>query len=173
MIKKLQALLGKSFKASRYKTLSDLVISRIAYLERQHKARCSQATDDVAQLLAQGHLDRALLRVEHAIREQNVLDSYAMIENYCHLISERLVVVETQECPDELKETISSLIFASSRCAEFPELQEIRGIFQLRFGKEFIARAIELRNNCGVNPKVCSKRGTRKMVTKHLLKQQF
>ncbi|CAL1390711.1 unnamed protein product [Linum trigynum] len=163
MIKKLQALLGKSFKASRYKTLSDLVISRIAYLERQHKARCSQARDDVAQLLAQGHLDRALLRVEHAIREQNVLDSYAMIENYCHLISERLIVVEThsKECPEELKEAISSLIFAAARCGDLPELQEMKRLFTSRYGKEFTARATELRNHCGVHPGMANKLSTR------------
>lgn len=61
-----------------------------------------------------------------------------------------------RECPDELKEAISSLIFASSRCGEFPELYEIRGVFVSRFGKEVAARAIELHNNCGVHPKVWS-----------------
>jgi vacuolar protein sorting-associated protein IST1 len=61
-----------------------------------------------------------------------------------------------RECPDELKEAVSSLIFASSRCGEFPELQEIRGVFVSRFGKEIAACAVELRSNCGVNPKVKS-----------------
>lgn len=59
-----------------------------------------------------------------------------------------------RECPDELKEAICGLLFASSRCGDFPELQEIRAIFTSRYGKEFVARAIELRNNCGVNTKV-------------------
>ncbi|CAI0451336.1 unnamed protein product [Linum tenue] len=110
MIKKLQALLGKTFKASRYKTLSDLVISRIAYLERQHKARCSQATDDVAQLLAQGHLERALL---------------------------------------------------PATCGDLPELQEMKRLFTSRYGKEFTARATELRNHCGVHPGMANKLSTR------------
>jgi hypothetical protein len=56
-----------------------------------------------------------------------------------------------RECPDELKEPISSLIYAASRVGDFPELQEIRSILTSRFGKEFAARAIDLRNNCGVN----------------------
>ena len=59
-----------------------------------------------------------------------------------------------RECPDELKEGISSLIFATSRCGEVPELQKIRQILTSRFGKDFADCAIELRNNCGVNPKV-------------------
>lgn len=59
-----------------------------------------------------------------------------------------------RECPDELKEAISSLIYSSSRCGDFPELIEIRSVFQSHFGKEFVACSIELRNNCGVNTKV-------------------
>lgn len=46
------------------------------------------------------------------------------------------------------------MIYASTRCGEFPELQEIRSVFTSQFGKEFAARATELRNNCGVNRKV-------------------
>lgn len=57
-------------------------------------------------------------------------------------------------CPDELKEAISTLIYASSRCGDFPELLEIRSVFQSHFGKEFVACSTELRNNCAVNTKV-------------------
>lgn len=46
------------------------------------------------------------------------------------------------------------MIFASSRCGDFPELIEIRSVITSRFGKEFTARAIELRNNCAVGPMV-------------------
>lgn len=54
-------------------------------------------------------------------------------------------------CPDELREATSGLLYAASRCGEFPEIQEIRAVLTSHFGKEFAARAIELRNNCGVN----------------------
>lgn len=59
-----------------------------------------------------------------------------------------------RECPTELKEAISTLLFAASRCGEFPELQEIRALFTSRYGKEFVNRAVELRNNCGVSARV-------------------
>ena len=65
--------------------------------------------------------------------------------------------LKCRECPGEVKEAISSLIFAASRCGEFPELQEIRRIFELKFGTEFASSAIDLRNNCGVSPKVSLK----------------
>ena len=65
-----------------------------------------------------------------------------------------LLYVLYRVCPDEVREAISSLLYAASRCGEFPELQEIRAVMTTRFGKEFAASAIELRNNCGVNRKV-------------------
>ena len=61
------------------------------------------------------------------------------------------VIVEYRECPEELKEAIAGLLFAASRCGDFPELHEIKSVLTSRFGKEFTARAVELRNNCGVN----------------------
>jgi hypothetical protein len=138
-------------------------------------------------------------QVEHVIKEQNMLDAFAMIENYCDLLIERAVLLKNRlvspstlkvrvlysiiliygywnlipffilrstdlhvysclyrECHDELKEGISSLIFAASRCGEFPELQKIRQMLTSRFGKDFADCAVELRNKCRVNPKVKS-----------------
>ncbi|KAA3474160.1 IST1-like protein [Gossypium australe] len=131
MGRKLDALLGRNFKASKFKTLAKLAISRIGILKNQHQVRCTHARSDVIELLNLGHHEQALLRVEHLITEQNML-----------------------------KEAASTLMFASSRCGEFPELLHIRGVFSSTFGKEFVVRAIELRNNCSVNPKVIQKLST-------------
>ncbi|KAA8547810.1 hypothetical protein F0562_004239 [Nyssa sinensis] len=124
---------------------------------KHHHVRCSHARSDVLQLLNLGQQERALLRVEHVIKDQNMLDVFVMIENYCCLLIDMDMLIQNRECPDELKEAISSLIFASSRCSEFPELQQIREIFTTKFGKAFAAHAVELRNNCGVNPKMIQK----------------
>lgn len=91
-----------------------------------------------------------------------MLDVFVMMEGYCQLLTERINLIEQERvCPDELKEAISSMLYASTRCGEFPELQEIRALFSSRYGKEFTARAVELRNNCGVNPKIIQKLSTR------------
>lgn len=163
MGKKLDALLGRSFKTSKLKALVNLALARLAVLKNQKQTRFSLARSDVVQLLNLGHEDRALLRVEQVIKEQNMLDAFAMIEGYCLLLTERVELIEhdNRECPEELKEAISSLIFAASRCGEFPELQQMRALFTSRYGKEFTSRAVELRNNCGVNPKMIQKMSTR------------
>ncbi|XP_025014891.2 uncharacterized protein LOC8269696 [Ricinus communis] len=162
MGKKLDAIFGRTFKASKFKALANLAISRLAVFKNQRQVRCNQAHSDVLQLLQQGHHERALLRVDQVIKEQNMLDTYVMMEGYCNLVVERVHLMEQDRiCPDELKEAVSSLLYASSRCGDFPELQEIRTVFTSRFGKEFAARAIELRNHCGVDPKMIQKLSTR------------
>ncbi|KAG7032099.1 IST1-like protein, partial [Cucurbita argyrosperma subsp. argyrosperma] len=155
MGKKLDALLGRSFKTTRFKSLVNLAISRLAVLANQRQVRSSQARSDVVQLLQLGHQERALLRVEQVIKDQKLLDAYVIIESYCEAVLERIRLLEQQrsvnepvnvnikrwiwECPEELKEAISGLIFASSRCGDFPELIEIRSAITSRFGKEFTA----------------------------------
>ncbi|XP_022890866.1 uncharacterized protein LOC111405961 isoform X2 [Olea europaea var. sylvestris] len=162
MGRKLDAILGKSFKTSKCKATLNLALSRLSVLKNQRHARCSIARSDVVELLNLGHHDRALLRVEQVIKEQNMLDVFTIIEGYCHLLLERINLIEQEKvCPDELKEAASSLIYTTVRCGEFPELQEIRAIFIARYGKEFAAGAVELRNNCGVNPQIIRKLSTR------------
>ncbi|XP_023547113.1 uncharacterized protein LOC111806012 isoform X2 [Cucurbita pepo subsp. pepo] len=162
MGKKLDALLGRSFKTTRFKSLVNLAISRLAVLANQRQVRSSQARSDVVQLLQLGHQERALFRVEQVIKDQKLLDAYVIMESYCEAVLERINLLEQQrECPEELKEAISGLIFASSRCGDFPELIEIRSAITSRFGKEFTARAMELRNNCAVGPMIVKKLSAR------------
>ncbi|KAJ9163358.1 hypothetical protein P3X46_023035 [Hevea brasiliensis] len=162
MGKKLDAILGRTFKTSKFKPLVNLATSRLEVFKNQRQVRCNQARSDVLQLLQQGYHERALLRVEHVIKEQHMLDVYVMLEGYCNLLVERVHLIDQKRvCPDELKEAVSSLLYASSRCGDIPELQEVRNVFTSWYGKEFAARAIELRNNCGVNPKMIQKLSTR------------
>ncbi|KAH7836112.1 hypothetical protein Vadar_032842 [Vaccinium darrowii] len=162
MGKKLDALLGRRhLNTSKLKALIKLGVSRLAVLKNQRRARCSLARSDVVQLLNLGHHDRALLRVEQVIKEQNALDVFVMLEGYFHLLVERINLIQQERaCPEELKEVVSSLVYAATRCGEFPELQEMRAVFTSRFGKEFVSCAIDLRNNCGVNPKMIQKLST-------------
>ncbi|XP_061375137.1 uncharacterized protein LOC133317289 [Gastrolobium bilobum] len=162
MGKKLDALLGRTFKAAKFKPIVNLAFSRLTVLKNQRNARLRQARSDVLELLQLGHHERALLRVEHVIKERNMLDVYDKIEGYCSLLIERVHLIEQErECPEELKEAASGLLFAASRCGDFPEIQEIRAVLTSRFGKEFAARAVDLRNNCGVHPQMIQKLSTR------------
>lgn len=68
-----------------------------------------------------------------------------------YFISLLLIVFCYRECPQDLKEGISSLIFAAPRCSDIPELLAIRDIFEKKYGKDFVSAATDLRPSCGVN----------------------
>jgi vacuolar protein sorting-associated protein IST1 len=89
-------LIGKSF-TSKLKNMTSLAISRIAILKNHRKARASYAFSDVSQLLNLGYHDQALVRVEHWIVEQNMLDAFVMIEDYCNVLRERAQVLENNK----------------------------------------------------------------------------
>ncbi|CAN4083219.1 unnamed protein product [Withania somnifera] len=151
-------LFCRKFKASKVTTLANLAITRISILKNRHQVRCSLVRSDVTQLLHLGRQEDALHRVELVIKEQNTVDALAMVEKYCHLLIEKRVLIKTKgECPEELAEAVSSLIFAASRWGEFPELHELREIFTSRYGNEFAAKCVELRTNCSVQPKMIPK----------------
>ncbi|KAK4786393.1 hypothetical protein SAY86_003082 [Trapa natans] len=166
MGKTMDLFLGRSrgsFKASKFKPLLSLALTRLTVLKAKRQSRLSTSRSDIIQLLQLGHHETALLRVEQMVMEQNMLDVYLMIESYCYLLIERVNLIELEKvCPDELIEAISTLIYASSRCGDFPELLEVRSVFQSLFGKEFVASSVELRNKCGVNIKMVQKMSTPK-----------
>ncbi|KAJ9554184.1 hypothetical protein OSB04_018229 [Centaurea solstitialis] len=177
MGRKLDALLGRKFKTSKFKTTLNLAISRLSLLKNQRNSRYTIARSDIVQLLLLNHHEHALLRgsyfrrnypsgsqvqtkimVEQVIKDQNMLDIYDMIHVDCHLLIQRINLIErANDCPSELEEAVSNLLYAAPRCGEFPELQEIRAILTSRFGKEFAYVAIELRSNCRVSQKMIEK----------------
>ncbi|XP_009148526.1 uncharacterized protein LOC103871942 isoform X1 [Brassica rapa] len=162
MGKKLDALLGRTFKTKKFKALLNLALTRLSILKNQRQVRCSQATSDVTELLKLGQHENAYHRVDQVIKDQNTLDVLFFIHGYFTLLLDRVHLFEhNRDCPDELLEAVSSLLFAASRIGEFPELQEIRNVLVSRFGKDIAARSIELRSNCGVNPKIIQKLSTR------------
>ncbi|OMO69737.1 hypothetical protein COLO4_28949 [Corchorus olitorius] len=124
----LDALLGRNlFNTSKLKPLVNLAIDRIPMLKKKHKVRYTHARNDVTELLKLGEHERALIRVESVIKEQNMEDAFVIIEIYCHVLLERVMLIQKHK------------------------------VLQSTFGKEFVARALELRNNCGVHPKIIQK----------------
>ncbi|EEF48119.1 uncharacterized protein LOC8265094 [Ricinus communis] len=145
-------MLHKSFKPAKCKTALKLAVSRIKLLKNKRDAQVKQLKRELAQLLESGQDRTARIRVEHVVREEKTLAAYDLIEIYCELIVARLQIIESQKnCPIDLKEAISSVLFASPRCADVPELMDVRKHFTAKYGKEFVSAAVELRPDCGVS----------------------
>ncbi|TYG45731.1 hypothetical protein ES288_D11G198200v1 [Gossypium darwinii] len=146
------SLFGNGFNSSNCKTAAKMAVARIKLLRNKRQVVVKQMRRDIALLLQSGQDATARIRVEHVMREQNVLAANEFIELFCELVVARISIIKKRrECPADLKEGIASLIFAAPRCAEIPELIEIRNIFEKKYGRDFVAAATDLRPNCGVN----------------------
>ncbi|XP_023003886.1 IST1-like protein [Cucurbita maxima] len=152
IVKQFISLLRRGFNTSKCKTAAKMAVARIKLLRNKREAVVKQMRRDIALLLQSGQDATARIRVEHVIREQNVLAANEIIELFCELIVSRLSIIAKQrECPADLKEGVASLIFATPRCSEIPELSALRNVFEKKYGKDFVSAATDLRPNCGVN----------------------
>ncbi|KAL7090624.1 hypothetical protein ACP275_12G053000 [Erythranthe tilingii] len=146
------ALFRRGFNPSKCKTMAKMTVARVKLLRNKRDVVIKQMRRDIAMLLESGQDATARIRVEHVIREQNIMAANELIELFCELVVARLSIIAKQrECPADLKEGISSLIFAGPRCSDIPELLSIRDVFQKKYGKDFVSAATDLRPNAGVN----------------------
>ncbi|CAO2164230.1 unnamed protein product [Urochloa humidicola] len=146
---------GGGFRGAKCKTLLKLTIPRIKLLRNRREMQLRQMRRDIAKLLEAGQEATARIRVEHIIREENMMAAQEILELFCELVSVRLPIIEAQkECPIDLKEAISSICFAAPRCADLPELMQVQMMFATKYGKEFVAAASELMPDCGVNRQI-------------------
>ncbi|KAK8547232.1 hypothetical protein V6N13_097948 [Hibiscus sabdariffa] len=144
-------MLHRSFKPAKCKTALKLAVPRIKLMKNRREAQVQHLKRELAQLLESGQDQTARIRVEHVVREEKTVAAYNLLEIYCELILARMPIIESQKnCPIDLKEAISSVVFASARCEEIPELKDISKQFTAKYGKEFTSSALELRPNCGV-----------------------
>ncbi|KAL5201479.1 hypothetical protein ABZP36_035833 [Zizania latifolia] len=156
-------LLRGSFSASKCKTEARMAAARMKLLRNRREAQVRQMRRDIAALLRDRQEDTARIRVEHVIREQNIMAANEIIDLFCELIVTRLPIIAKQkECPADLKEGICSLIFASPRCSELPELSRMCDLFEKKYGKDFVSAAVDLRPNACVNNLLIEKLSVKK-----------
>ncbi|KAL5754349.1 hypothetical protein ACOSP7_022569 [Xanthoceras sorbifolium] len=162
LMKLVISLFSRGFKSSKCKTAAKMAVARIKLLRNKREAVVRQMRRDIALLLQAKQDATARIRVEHVIREQNVLAANEFIELFCELIVARLsIIAKRRECPADLKEGIASVIFAAPRCSEIPELAAMRDIFKKKYGEDFVSAATDLRPNSGVNRMLIEKLSVR------------
>ncbi|XP_077253771.1 regulator of Vps4 activity in the MVB pathway protein [Tasmannia lanceolata] len=154
----LNSLFNRGLLGTKCKTCLSLAISRIKLLRNKREVQLKLMRKEIAQFLQTGQEPIARIRVEHVIREQNILAAYEILELFCEFVLARVPILETKrECPSELQEAIASIIFAAPRCSDLPELMQVQNLFTAKYGKEFISAASELRPDTNVNRAIIEK----------------
>ncbi|KAH7365374.1 hypothetical protein KP509_18G023700 [Ceratopteris richardii] len=142
-----------TFRKAKCKRFLSTTMERVKLLTSRREAQLRQLQIDVAKLLQLGKMEKAQLWIGRICRELRLLSIEGKISEYCEYVSRNLNdIAKNDICPKYLKESIEGLCFAASFCADLPELQKIRELFVLKFGKRFVVSAQELEASCHVNP---------------------
>jgi len=122
------------FRSSKCKTSCKLCVSRIKLLRNKREI---QQRRHVGQLLKEGKNEYAWIRVEGIIREQNLLAAYEILELYLELIAVRVELLDkSKNCPRDMVEAITTIMYAAPRVADLPELIEVRKWLSIKYGRE-------------------------------------
>ncbi|GAB4839201.1 hypothetical protein Ancab_028728 [Ancistrocladus abbreviatus] len=131
----LDGLLGRGGFYSKCKSLIKLTRSRIDVIRRKRSATEKFLKKDIADLLVGGRETNAFGRVEGLIAELILTACYDFIDYVCEIILKQLSVMQKHnECPEDSKEAVASLMYAAARLSDLPELRDLRNIFQDRYG---------------------------------------
>ncbi|XP_020521146.1 uncharacterized protein LOC18431483 isoform X1 [Amborella trichopoda] len=131
---------------------------RLQLLKNKRDHAIKQLKGDVVCLLMGGHQQSAFARVEQLLKDQDILIAYDLLYTYCEFILSQIPYIRKhKDCPNDINEAVSSLIFAAARCADLPELQPLRRLFGERYGHQFAVAAVELFPGSLVNRQICEK----------------
>lgn len=146
------------FSASKLKPQLKMAVTRIKIASNKKSALLKQSIREVAILLQEDppKEEKAKIRAEALIRDDNLIEAYEILELSCELLHERIKLIEhCKTCPPDMIGVVATLIWASHR-VDIPELNMIRKQFSAKYGKKFMEEALE--NKGGIlNERVVSK----------------
>ncbi|KAL1551894.1 hypothetical protein AAHA92_12765 [Salvia divinorum] len=130
----LDGILGRGFSV-KCKSLIKATGPRIGMVRRRAEAKQRFLNEDLVKLLSNGLDINAYGRTEEFLAGMNLLSCYDFVEKSCDYILKQLSRMQKQgECPEECREAVASLMYAAARFSDFPELRDLRDVFQQKYG---------------------------------------
>eukprot|EP00818_Percolomonas_sp_WS_P006398 CAMPEP_0117451008 /NCGR_PEP_ID=MMETSP0759-20121206/8776_1 /TAXON_ID=63605 /ORGANISM="Percolomonas cosmopolitus, Strain WS" /LENGTH=399 /DNA_ID=CAMNT_0005243575 /DNA_START=99 /DNA_END=1298 /DNA_ORIENTATION=+ len=146
------------FDKNKLKSRLKMAQTRINLLRNKTTNSIKIQKRQVANLLQSEKDESARIKVENIIRDDYVLEALDILQLFCDLVLTRVALIaESKDCPHDMKESISTLIYAAPR-VQIDELMEIREQFKAKFGKDFVQKAMD-NKDLAVNQRVMFKLG--------------
>ncbi|KAJ4908460.1 Regulator of Vps4 activity in the MVB pathway protein [Raphanus sativus] len=142
-------------KASKCKRVLKQLQRRLNLLKNKKHVISSHLRHDIVQLLRIGERNRALRRAHDLFLDESLVSLYHSLLQFSDVILQNLSYIRRhREVSDGVYEAVSTLIFASARCGDLPELRKLRALFGERYGKPFVSTALHLLPGNRVNPQI-------------------
>jgi len=138
-------LFGPSWKATRCKAQLQMVVGR-KRLQKNKKELANKATKKaVAEMVREGKLDNASIKVEVVLQEEALLRAFELIELYAELLLVRMSLLDKEKvCPEDLREAVASVVFAAPALGDLPELTQVRKDLTAKFTKEWVGEMVPI-----------------------------
>ena len=135
-------------------------MQRLKLLEKKKTEMALKSRKEIADYIAANKPDRARIRVETIIREENTVEAMELLEMFCDLLVARMGLMKAQPTLDHsLEEAVTSLIWSTPRLdAEVQELKIIAEQLRHKYGREFFETATS-NSKDKVNKKLMKKLG--------------
>jgi vacuolar protein sorting-associated protein IST1 len=133
-----------------------MAVQRIQLINNKRSTAVKQQKRAIAQLLGEGKDEKAMIRVEHIIREDFNMEGFEILELLLELLHERIrQITNNNECPKDLEQVVCSVIWAADNI-DVDELKEVKKQLVKKFGNEFAKKAT-LNEHGEVNPRLWEK----------------
>jgi vacuolar protein sorting-associated protein IST1 len=134
-------------------------VTRIRMQQDKRRNNVRRQRRELAELINAKKLDSARVKVEGLIREHKSIDGLDILALFIELVVSRVSVIdELPTCPPDLKEAITSILWAVPRCDELTEFHTIRLQFALKYGKAFCEMSA-VNGELSVNARLMEKLG--------------
>jgi vacuolar protein sorting-associated protein IST1 len=151
---------GEKFDVSKMKSQLKMAMIRISQLKNKKTNLIKLQRRQVAELLVQEKDESARIKVENIIRDDYQIEALEILELFCDMLQTRLqLLAESHECPHDMKEAVTTIIYAAPR-VEVPEFLNVRKLFSIKFGPQFVEKAM-VNHDLTVNDKVMFKLGVK------------
>ncbi|CUF89207.1 Hypothetical protein, putative [Bodo saltans] len=155
----------ETFDPVKVKANTRMAITRIRMQQNKTINSVKVQRKQLAELLSMGKYDAARVKVEALIREDLSIEGLEVLSLFADLDRSAHTVIAAAKreggssgCPSEMKEAVTSVIWAAARLDTIPELQNVRSALQSKFGTEFVETAA-VNGEFSVNEKVLQKLG--------------
>lgn len=147
-----------SFDINKIKSNLRMGSGRMKQQQQKRLNNVKKQRKEMAELMNVGKLDAARIRVEAVIREDLSIEGLEVLNLFIELVASRIrVIAETPSCPLELKEAVTSILWAVPRIGEdIDELRVVRQQFAVKYGREFVDVAVQ-NGELSVNAKLMEK----------------
>ena len=147
----------ESFDASKTNAALKMAITRMKLQMDKRTNGIKVQRRGIAESLRDEKYESARIKVEQVIRDEYYIEALELLKVCCEILSSRMMLIrESKQCPIDLKEALSTVVWCCPRTDGLDELIAIRRQVAIKFGKEFVEIANEDRER-GVNQRVIEK----------------